>query len=187
MFGRAGRNGCPARAHLLYTCTQKPSVEEVHLKSFACGTENCRRKELIASLGSEEVLATNPACCDVCTGGKIPTLRLDVLAASHSKRTYKAKPVRDIDRDMEQTLKEALLKEREKILEESVGLRILGRSFVFSEATVKDLCVKAKYIKSKEDLGNLLSLRPEYHDRVFNIVWSVVSQAPPPQRKRRII
>ena len=159
----------------------------MHLKSFACGTENCRRKELIASLGSEEVLATNPACCDVCTGGKIPTLRLDVLAASHSKRTYKAKPVRDIDRDMEQTLKEALLKEREKILEESVGLRILGRSFVFSEATVKDLCVKAKYIQSKEDLRNLLSLRPEYHDRVFNILWSVISQAPPPQRKRRLI
>lgn len=187
MFGRAGRNGTPARAHLLYTSSQLKQVKDPSLLK-CCGDackENCYRRELLFGLGSKELLQSNAACCDVCTGGKVPTTKLDVLVPTPLKRARKPKPVRDVNKEMEQKLTAALVKEKDKILEEFPGFRMLGGNFILSDAAIEELVLKAPFIVSKEDLNDVLLLRPEYRDRFFNVIWDILLTAPPPNKKQR--
>ena len=119
MYGRAGRNGTPARAHLLYTSRQVKKIKDPSLNRF-CGDackENCRRQQLLVSLGSKESIQGDATCCDVCTGGRVLSARLDVLVPPSLKRARKSKPVRDINKNMKQMLREGLQKENDKILE----------------------------------------------------------------------
>ena len=81
IYGRAGRNGTLAHAHLLYTSRQIKKIIDPSLNQF-CGDackENSRRQQLLVSLGSKESIQGNAACCDVCTGSKLSSARLDVL------------------------------------------------------------------------------------------------------------
>ena len=187
MFGRAGRNGVPARAHLLYTSRQLKQIKDPSLLK-CCGDackENCYHRELLIGLGSKELLQSHAACCDVCTGGKVPSSRLDVLVPTSLKRARKPKPVRNVSKELKERLTVGLLNERDKILEECPGFRMLGGNFILPDATLEDLVLKAPFVVSKEDLNDVLLLRPEYRDRFFNIMWDVVSTAPPPNKKRR--
>ena len=56
MLGRAGRNGCSARGHLLYTSRQMENTKDVSLKLFSVSgsKENCHRREMLTVLGSNE-------------------------------------------------------------------------------------------------------------------------------------
>ena len=71
MFGRAGRGDGTAQAHLYYTNKQAEKLKDASLQCFASpgGSENCRRQEMLRLLGSNEVVVSNEACCDVCSGG----------------------------------------------------------------------------------------------------------------------
>ena len=61
--------------------------------------------------------ATN--CCDICTWGKIPYPRLDVLqCVSRGPRTNKCCQLREVDNHMKEQLKKV---EREKIIQENLG------------------------------------------------------------------
>ena len=160
MYGRAGRNGTLAHAHLLYTSRQIKKIIDPSLNQF-CGDackENSRRQQLLVSLGSKESIQGNAACCDVCTGSKLPSARLDVLVPLSLKRARKSKPVRDVNKNMKQMLREGLLKENDKILEECPGFRMVGGSFIFSDAVIEEFCLKAPFIESKDDLNGVLSL-----------------------------
>ena len=70
MFGRAGRNGCPARSHLLCSSRHAEKVTDQSLRCFASlgGSENRRRRHMLRFLGSSESVASGEACCDVCSG-----------------------------------------------------------------------------------------------------------------------
>ena len=59
---------------------------------------------------------------------------------------------------MEQNLTGALVKEKDKILEEFPGFKMFG------DATIEELVLKAPFIVSKNDV---LLLRPEYRDTFF--------------------
>ena len=56
-------------------------------------------------------MKVNPVCCDVCTAGKVPDPKLDLLVATSLKPIRKPKAVRLINTDMEKALTKALLRE----------------------------------------------------------------------------
>lgn len=188
MFGRAGRNGHQARAHLLYTTRQTKRISDCSLKMFTCegNEENCRRKEMLLGLGSKESISNNyGACCDICTGGTVLSPRLDILVPTPQKQVRKAKPVRHITDNIKKAVREALIVERGRIVDEFPGFRMIGTEFILSDATIGELCDRASTITSKEDLNDVVLLRPEYHDRLFRVIWLIVSCAPPPKKKQR--
>lgn len=86
---------------------------------------------------------------------------------------------------MEQKLTAALVKEKDKILEEFPGFRILSGNFILSDAAIEELVLKAPFVVSKEDLNDVLLLRPEYRDRFLNVIWDILLTAPPPNKKQR--
>ena len=182
MFGCVGRNGGPARAHLLYTSRQLKQLKDPSLLK-CCGDpckENCYHRELMIGIGSKELLRSNTACCDAYTGGKVPSAR---LVPTSLKRARKPKPVRDVSK-LKERLTAGLLNERDKILEECSGFRMLGGNSILPDATIEDLVLKASFVVSKEDLDVLLP-RPEYRDSFYNAMWDVASTAPPPTKKWR--
>ena len=128
MIGRAGRNGCPARAHIL--CTTRKTKDPLLTALTANEKENCRRRSIMRGLGSSEDTSRNDACCDNCGEGILS--RLNFLKNVPARRNKKRKPVRTVDQAIEQKLKVALLEEREKILMEEPGYRMLGVEFVLS-------------------------------------------------------
>ena len=56
LFGRAGRAGSVARAHIFFNTTQK-NMDPV-VKAFCVEGENCRRKKILMSVGSSESSST---------------------------------------------------------------------------------------------------------------------------------
>ena len=187
MFGRAGRNGCLARAHLLYTTRQARLLRDPSLKCFASegSNENCRRKEMLMSLDSSESVVSSAACCDICSGSSVPSSRLDLLVPMSLKRPRKPKPVRHITDDMADTLKLALFREREKLMNEFPGYKMMGSSFFLSDNTIRELCNIATTVRSVDDLNSIVSLRPELKNRFFHVLWDTVSCAPSPKKKQR--
>ena len=143
MFGRAGRNGCSARAHLLYTNRQAKQMKDVSLQCFASegSNENCRRKAMLTSLGSRESVTTSVSCCDICSGQSVPSSRLDVLVPIPLKRATKPKPVRHISNDMEKALRDAPVHQRDKLIDEFPGYKMYGQQFFLSQITLSENCV----------------------------------------------
>ena len=75
MFGRAGRGGGPAWAHLYYTKKQAETLKDASLQCFASPgrSENCRRQQMLSLLGSNDIVASNEACYNICSGGVLPS------------------------------------------------------------------------------------------------------------------
>ena len=184
MIGRAGRNGCLARAHIF--CTSR-KIKDPLLMAFAeSDKENCRRRVLIQGLGSSEYTGSNEICCDNCGGETKLCKRLDFLKKSMpGKRKKKRKPVRSVDASLEEKLKAALMDEREKILAEAPGYRILGPEFVLSSSCISQLSAAAPVIATKEELRDFPALRPEYHDRIYRVMCDILACAAPPLSKRQ--
>ena len=86
---------------------------------------------------------------------------------------------------LEQKLAAALVKEKDKILEEFPGFRMLGENFILSDAAIEQLVLKAPFVVCTQDLNDILLLRSEYRDRFFNVIWDILLTAPPPNKKRR--
>ena len=187
MFCRAGRNGCIARAHLLYTTRQARLLRDPSLTCFASqgNKENCRRKEMLMLLGSSESIDGSAACCDICSGQNVPSPRLDLLVPMPLKRPRKPKPMRHISDDMSEALTHALLHERKKFLDEFPGYRMLGSNFILSDSTIRHLCTVATTLTSVDDLSSIVSLRPELKDRIYHVMWDIISHAPAPKKKER--
>ena len=66
---------------------------------------------------------------------------------------------------MKKTLKENLLYERSRIMEENPPFKMLGVDFVCSNFAVDQLCRDAKFYQGESD--NLFGIRPEYRDLVI--------------------
>lgn len=186
MFGRAGRNGCNSRAHLVYTNEQLKGVKDPFLSRYCTDQENCLRAILLEGIGSKEKGHRDTACCDRCNWCLIPYARLDMLAPTPPARKKRSVCLREIDSTLKKKLKVELLAERERILQEIPEYQMLGANFLCSKSVIEELCDKAAFIRTKEDLDDIFCLRPELRLRFYNTIWNLVSSAPLPCKRRRM-
>ena len=144
-------------------------------------TENCLRDILLRGLGSSTAVRHNTACCTVCC---TPCARLDILQPGTRKYRKKPATVREISESLSKQLQVALEKERDKILAEKPSYRILGSQYICSDFVIQEICTRAKYITSSDDL-NVAFLRPELRSRFYSVVMNFVVDAPPYKRRRK--
>ena len=183
MIGRSGRNGCPSQAHVLFKAKDVDTVD-VHLKSICIDQENCRCSTILSGVGSCDYVHNATNCCDVCTGGKVPYPRLDILRCVSRPRKKKSCELREVDSHMKKQVKMVLLEERDTIIRENPGYMMLGKNYVYSDHVIDTIVDKSASGKAAEDFL-CLCLRPEYCDRVFKRVWDIICSAPPPRKRRR--
>ena len=130
LCGRAGRSGCQARAHLLYT-TKK--ISDVVLQQYCASnnTENCLRDILLKGLDSCRVAQDHTVCCSVCSAGNVPYCRLDVLKGSSRQYRKRPTPVREISVSLKKKLEMELKLERNSIISEQPHIGIFGEQYVY--------------------------------------------------------
>lgn len=118
-----------------------------------------------------------------CTDG-VPYARLDILQPGTRKYRKKPATVREIPDSLSQQLQIALEQERDKILAEKPSFRILGSQYICSDFVIQEICSRAKYITSLDDL-NIAFLRPELRSRFYSVVMNIVVDAPPSKKRRK--
>lgn len=164
--------------HKLTFYSRQQKFKDPKLQQYCFGNENCRRITLLRSVGSLEDVSGNDACCDVCTPS-VPLLLLDSLVTQKRKRRHL---VRRVGKVTTEQLRLRLVAEREKLMSEHPGYRMIG-DFVCSDATIGELCQQAKYCNNIDDVDTY-HIRPEFRDRIFNVLMETVSTELPPKRSR---
>ena len=159
--------------------SQTPHLQEL------CGKpeRTCRRVVILRGIGSLENTPSSTACCDVCTQGDFPYPTLDILRPVISKRRKKNVRVRTIAAPLKTVLKENLLEERQKIIEENPSFKMIGANYICSDVVISNLCDKASFIRDVDDISTMHSLRPALRERFFNVIMDTVTCNPPPQKR----
>lgn len=114
LSGRAGRNGNPSMCLLFSNRTETKSCKDEKLISFTTSTKTCRRRILLKSLGSDEHIHTNSKLrCDICTHNHFPYSRFEFLHPHKIQWKPKPQDIRSVEKDVLDSLKNALLVERQ--------------------------------------------------------------------------
>ena len=136
-------------------------------------TENCRRKTLLRSLGSNELVDASPGtpCCDVCS----PIVRtsctrsrvvdkLDIFRATTLAPKPRRCAVRSVTPTLEKRLRDRLQVERDAIVDSEIGYKMLGKY------VVDELCKRAKFIKDCDDVSSVPGLRKQFVNRLYYVI-----------------
>ena len=106
------------------------------------------------SFGSSEVLsAGSPAmCCDVCLPHPLCDATTNIFRHVAMRQRPRRVMIRTVSTSQCKGLQRALEEERDVILANDVGYRMLGKGVVLPTASIVELCKQAKYIKSESDI-----------------------------------
>ena len=136
--------------------------------------------------GCSDVLVTDPEiCCDYCNPKGVPYKELDILGKGKRKRQRKPPVLREVSEECSKKLQARLLEERDSIVSESVGFQMLGHDAVCHPKTIAILCSKAPHISTLQDIDTVPGLRPQLRKRLYVVMMTVLSDAPPPSKRHR--
>ena len=183
MFGRAGRNGSKAQAHLFYS-NKKKGVDK-KLQAFydpKATPRVCRRKILLEGVGGA-CSGGLSLCCDVCSSSASPTdLTVDFFESSTTATKPRRKVVRKVTKDMQESLRLRLLAERDNF---DNGFSMIGSSFLCPDSTVAEVCAQAKFVDTIDDI-RLFGIRPELKKHFFNSILDVCDCAASSNKRSRL-
>ena len=183
LCGRAGRGGLDSRAHVFYSGKQKKVDAKV--KEFCVSKENCRRREMLKCVGSDEVGRRTGLCCDMCSGLDCigSQLRFETRAVRKQMVPSERKRPRAKKKNEHLTaqLKSALLLERTRYITQHPGYRILGPQMVCPDCVINHVCKIAHSIESEADLSRVnRNLRPYF----FKVIQDCLSTDSSSKRSR---
>lgn len=175
LLGRAGRGGSTS-CGVVYTNSRELSkCTDVALKEYCEGKENCRRKVLLAALGSTQELSQpcSGVCCDSCPPGELPP-ELSFFTPLQLERQSRTRPVRVVSKEVGVTLRKRLLRERAVITSSTLGYQMLGQEVILPTKCIEQLCKKARYIKSIDDI-RLPGIRTSLLERLYIVIMEELS------------
>ena len=92
--------------------------------------------------------------------------------------------VKQVDDTLKKNLKENLLYERIRIMEENPPFKMLGVGFVCFDFAINQLCRDEKFCQGESDI-NLFGIGPEYRKTLGNIVLNTLRDASPAKQSRK--
>ena len=186
LFGRAGRGGGTSRAHLFYSSQQKNVDKEIG--EYCKNTQNCLRKSLLKAIGdTAPIESSSTACCSNCPPSqfslppKLGIIESNSLVLSKKKRRAHWK----VTEVLEDTLKNRLIQERKKYVQDHPVFIMIGEKAVCPNCVIDAICKEARFVQSKEDILAILGLRPELQDVFVNVILDVLSDSPVSVKRRR--
>ena len=121
-------------------------------------------------------------CCDVCSqqcsnkrSAYTELDTLDICKRICCKRQCKPPPVRTVSKDRSESLKQALLEEREKIIATDIGYKMLGNDLVLPMGCIVEICKRARCIQNIEDLKCIPAIREELLSRIFDVFVRIMA------------
>ena len=113
LFGRAGRGGHSARAHLFFSTKQKLVDKDV--REYCQSKENCLRASILRLIGNTVAVETSSACCSNCSSssGVVMPQKLQVIEAKPTAdpQRKKRKAYWSMSKDLEDELRRRLKRE----------------------------------------------------------------------------
>ena len=80
--------------------------------------------------------------------------------------------VRTVSSSQSVCLKRALEEERDAIVANDVGYRMLGKEVVLPTASIVELCKQAKYINCEKDIECIPGFRSDLVSRVYHVMMA---------------
>ena len=188
MFGRAGRGGNSARAHLFFSTKQKLVDKDV--REFCQSKENCLRASILRLIGNTVAVETSSPCCSNCSSssGVVVPQKLQVIEAKPTAdpKRKKRKAYWSTSKDLEDEIKRRLKEERTKFIIDHPSFLIVGEMAVCPDCVIDCVCRDARFVKSKQDLSTVSGLRSELQDAFLHVIDDVMSTSPINAKKQRI-
>ena len=175
LSGRAGRNGRPAQCMLFTNRSELKSCKDKDMVNFYSDKTGCRRKLLLKSIGD---MHTTPSpcnmCCDKCARSN-PYPHLRFFDPAKVPRKEKSSKVRTLPNDVVTEVRNKLMEACSTIFRQRIGMRALALDVVCPASCVNDICNKANFINSREDLGVIAGLRAKFAEKFFNVFMEVIN------------
>lgn len=174
---------------MFFSTNKKRKVDDPNLKKYCDEKENCRRSILLSGVGCDDYVRIPNQCCDVCsltcaTCSDDTPCRIELNVTNSKEKRKRRSALRIISQPLHQTLKNNLIAEREKILDENPSFKMIGCSQICSNFVIDELCSKAKFWKAENDV-DVFGIRPEYRKRFADVVLNTISDAPPTKYFRK--
>ena len=126
--------------------------KDPQVEAYCTMKENCRRALMLSSLGSTEHISSSELCCDVCSKGKVPYVRVDVMSVLRRKSHRKPKAVHVVDTALKKRLYLCLADERRKVMEENPSYSVLGSSVVCCNTVLHAIGERSSYVSTLEHM-----------------------------------
>ena len=144
---------------------------------------------ILRSIGdSFPVETTIVGCCSHCDAitksfeSHNPKLKICTADQGSKKRRVAAW---DVTESLERILKERLLQERHRYVQDHPAFLFLGEEAVCPGCVIQDICTDSRFIKTKEDMNSIYGLRSELGDKFLNVLLDVLSSSPASNKRRR--
>ena len=161
----------------------------MEVKDFYDNKENCLRKTILQSIGdSSPIETTIVGCCSHCDANKKlfeshnPKLVISNKYTASKRRRVAAW---DVTESLESNLKDRLLQERHRYVQDHPAFLFLGEEAVCPDCVIQNICTESRFIKTKEDMTSIYGIRSELSDRFFNVLLDVLSFSPASNKRRR--
>ena len=175
LSGRAGRNGYPAQCVLFTNRSEVKSCKDEHMVNFCSAKMGCRRKMLLESIGDHQKISTPPnMCCDKCTRSS-PYTHLRFIDPIKAPRKIKPTQVRKLSDGVVAEVRNKLMETRSTIFRQSIGMRALGLDIVCPMSCIDEICNKANFIKSVDDLNVIAGLRVKFAEKFFSVFIDIIN------------
>ena len=171
-----GRSGGLPRAHLFYSKRKKKVAVEI--KDF-CDEENCLRRGILRAIGDTAAVDSSSApCCSNCPLSRLSLpSKLEIIESTppvvpvSNKRSAHWKTNKTVD----EMLRNRLLEEKQKYVFDHPMFAMIGETAVCPNCKI---CKEARFLWTKEDISNIVGLRPELQDTFLTVVLDVLSHNP---------
>ena len=186
LFGRAGRSGGLSRAHLFYS-KQKKKVA-VEIKDFCDNKENCLRRGILRAIGDTAAIdSSSTPCCSNCPPSRLSLpSKLEIIESTpHVVPVSKKRSAYwRINKTIDEMLRNRLLEERQKYVLDHPLFAMIGETAVCPNCVIDKICKEARFIRTKEDIGNIVGLRP-LQDTFLTVILDILSLNPISSKRRR--
>ena len=148
------------------------------MNDFCTDSENCRRKNMLAIVGSKERLQPREICCDVCnlnlSSTFIVTLQGKYNVPVAKQRRHHVRRVTSEQHVL--VLTTALEALRQSFLNDHTSFYMLGVDYVLPTVAIKAICEDIDYIDSAEYIRTHFNVRPELCGAVFSLVCTIFGE-----------
>ena len=107
-------------------------------------TDNCLRS-MLRGLESS-IFCESDVCCSVCSFGKVPYPKLDVLKPRVRKYQKQPIAIRELSKSLMKQFDIELKREREAVMVEKPCYQVLGVQYICCDVVIEELCSRAHYV-----------------------------------------
>ena len=158
------------------------------VKDF-CDKENCLRRGILKAIGDTAPIdSSSTPCCSNCPPSRLSLpSKLEVIeyapavVETSNKRSAHWKTNKTID----ETLRNRLLEERQKYVFDHPMFAMIGEKAVCPNCVIDKICKEARFIRTKEDISDIMGLRSELQDIFLTVILDVLSVNPISGKRRR--